>query len=284
MEQALAESIAPRRFNLLLLGTFALVALVLAVIGVYGVVAYAVAERTQEIGIRLALGAERARVVRMIVTQGMSSVVVGIVAGAGRRDRGDAIDRRACCTASSAHDAPTFVVATVVLAASRSWRARRRRSKRRLSIRSSRCGQNRTASEICYILSDSGRSGGTGRRAGLKIPYRQRCVGSTPSSGTNAFLGKSADPVATHRASVDRIIDAAVVHHLGKPQTSPGLQKNSGSCIGMSGYDPRGVEPNRTRRATKVKLIPTIAIGRSNHRITEVQNVSIDDRKIRLAV
>ena len=70
MEQALAESIAPRRFNLLLLGTFALVALVLAVLGVYGVVAYAVAERTQEIGIRLALGAERARVVRMIVVAG----------------------------------------------------------------------------------------------------------------------------------------------------------------------------------------------------------------------
>ena len=81
MEQALAESIAPRRFNLLLLGTFALVALVLAVLGVYGVVAYAVAERTQEIGIRLALGAERARVVRMIVSQGMLSVVAGIAGG-----------------------------------------------------------------------------------------------------------------------------------------------------------------------------------------------------------
>ena len=85
MEQALAESIAPRRFNLLLLGTFALVALVLAVLGVYGVVAYAVAERTQEIGIRLALGAERARVVRMIVSQGMMSVVAGIVGRIGRR-------------------------------------------------------------------------------------------------------------------------------------------------------------------------------------------------------
>ena len=81
MEEALSESIAPRRFNLLLLGTFALVALVLAVIGVYGVVAYAVAERTQEIGIRLALGAERARVVRMIVSQGMVSIVAGLVIG-----------------------------------------------------------------------------------------------------------------------------------------------------------------------------------------------------------
>jgi putative ABC transport system permease protein len=81
MEQALSESIAPRRFNLLLLGTFALVALVLAAIGVYGVVAYAVAERTQEIGIRLALGAERRRVVGMMVRQGMLSVSAGVIAG-----------------------------------------------------------------------------------------------------------------------------------------------------------------------------------------------------------
>ena len=81
MEQKLAASIAPRRFNLLLLGTFAIVALVLAVLGVYGVVSYAVAERTQEIGIRLALGAQRARVVRMIVAQGMAGVAAGIIAG-----------------------------------------------------------------------------------------------------------------------------------------------------------------------------------------------------------
>ena len=81
MEAALAQSIAPRRFNLLLLGAFAAVALILAVLGVYGVVAYAVAERRLEIGIRLALGAERARVVRMVVAQGMSSVAAGTVVG-----------------------------------------------------------------------------------------------------------------------------------------------------------------------------------------------------------
>ncbi len=81
MEQALAETIAPRRFNLLLLGTFAVVALVLAALGVYGVVAYAVAERAHEIGIRLALGAARGGVVAMIVRQGMISVVAGIAAG-----------------------------------------------------------------------------------------------------------------------------------------------------------------------------------------------------------
>ncbi len=61
--------------------SFAIVALVLAALGVYGVVAYAVAERTQEIGIRLALGAERSSVVRMIVAQGMWSVATGFVVG-----------------------------------------------------------------------------------------------------------------------------------------------------------------------------------------------------------
>lgn len=81
MEQALTESIAPRRFNLLLLATFACAALVLAVLGVYGVVAYAVAERTHEIGVRLALGAERRRVARMMISDGMRSVTGGIVVG-----------------------------------------------------------------------------------------------------------------------------------------------------------------------------------------------------------
>ena len=115
MEQAIAESIAPRRFNLLLLGTFALVALFLAVLGVYGVVSYAVVERTQEIGIRLALGAERTRVVRMIVSQGMWGVVVGIAAGlvgayaATRLIAG-------LLYGVPAHDAPTFAIATLMLA------------------------------------------------------------------------------------------------------------------------------------------------------------------------
>jgi putative ABC transport system permease protein len=114
MEQALAESIAPRRFNLLLLGTFALVACVLAVLGVYGVVAYAVAERRQEIGIRLALGAERARVVRMIVAQGMSSVIAGLVAGV----IGAAAATRVIAGllyGVAAHDLPTFVIVTAGL-------------------------------------------------------------------------------------------------------------------------------------------------------------------------
>jgi putative ABC transport system permease protein len=81
LEEVLSDSIAPRRFNLLLLGTFAIVALVLAALGVYGVVAYAVSERTHEIGIRMALGAKRSNVVRMMVAQGMWSVVAGLAVG-----------------------------------------------------------------------------------------------------------------------------------------------------------------------------------------------------------
>jgi putative ABC transport system permease protein len=81
MEQSLAKSIAPRRFNLLLLLSFAAVALFLATLGIYGVVAYAVAERTNEIGIRMALGAHRVRVVRMIVHDGMTSALAGVAIG-----------------------------------------------------------------------------------------------------------------------------------------------------------------------------------------------------------
>jgi putative ABC transport system permease protein len=115
MEQALSESIAPRRFNLLLLGTFALVALVLAVLGVYSVVAYAVAERTQEIGIRLALGAERARVVGMIVAQGMTGIAIGIVAGVAGAWAATRL-MTSLLYGVQPHDTSTFAVTTVLLA------------------------------------------------------------------------------------------------------------------------------------------------------------------------
>jgi len=81
LEQALADSIAPRRFNLFLLGAFAGTALVLALIGIYGVIAYSVSQRTREIGIRLALGARRGEIVGMVVRQGMVFAVAGIAAG-----------------------------------------------------------------------------------------------------------------------------------------------------------------------------------------------------------
>jgi putative ABC transport system permease protein len=81
MEKALADSIAPRRFNLFLLGTFAAVALLLAMTGIYGVISYSVTQRTQEIGVRVALGAQRNKVVRMVVWQGLGIALAGIAAG-----------------------------------------------------------------------------------------------------------------------------------------------------------------------------------------------------------
>jgi predicted permease len=81
MEEAVAESIAPRKFTFLLLGTFALLAAALAVVGLYAMLAHLVADRTREIGIRAALGADRARVVRFVVKQGAVLVGVGIVTG-----------------------------------------------------------------------------------------------------------------------------------------------------------------------------------------------------------
>uniref|UniRef100_Q01TA0 Permease n=1 Tax=Solibacter usitatus (strain Ellin6076) TaxID=234267 RepID=Q01TA0_SOLUE len=81
LEGALIESIAPRRFNLLLLGSFALTAVMLALIGIYGVMSYAVTQRTQEIGVRMALGARRREIVGMVVRQGMAVALAGISAG-----------------------------------------------------------------------------------------------------------------------------------------------------------------------------------------------------------
>ena len=81
LEQRLADTIAPRRWNLLMLGTFAASALALALIGIYGLMTYSIAQRRQEIGVRRALGAQRVEVVRMVVRQGMSIALAGIGLG-----------------------------------------------------------------------------------------------------------------------------------------------------------------------------------------------------------
>jgi putative ABC transport system permease protein len=81
LDVVLADSIAPRRLTLLLLGTFALSALLLVIVGIYGVVAYAVAQRRQEIGVRIVLGATRRQVVATVVGQGMAITLGGIALG-----------------------------------------------------------------------------------------------------------------------------------------------------------------------------------------------------------
>ena len=81
MSGLVARSIAPRRFNMLLLGAFASIALVLAIVGIYGVIAYSVTQRTHEIGIRIALGARTTDVLRLIVTQGMMLTLLGVGLG-----------------------------------------------------------------------------------------------------------------------------------------------------------------------------------------------------------
>jgi predicted permease len=81
LEEIVHESTATRRFTLLLLGGFAGLALILALVGIYGVMSYSVSRQTAEIGVRMALGADRASVMRLVLVQGLRPVAIGIAAG-----------------------------------------------------------------------------------------------------------------------------------------------------------------------------------------------------------
>jgi predicted permease len=81
LNDTVAASLAMRRLSLELIGLFAVVALVLSMIGIYGVIAYAVSERTQEIGVRLALGADPSRIMHMLMHQGLGMAIGGATFG-----------------------------------------------------------------------------------------------------------------------------------------------------------------------------------------------------------
>jgi putative ABC transport system permease protein len=81
MEHAISESEAPRRFNTALISSFAAIAVLLAVLGIYSVIAFSVAMRVQEMAIRLALGSQRAEIVRLVMTSGAKLALIGCAIG-----------------------------------------------------------------------------------------------------------------------------------------------------------------------------------------------------------
>jgi putative ABC transport system permease protein len=115
MEQIVGDSIASRRLAVVLLGTFAAVAVVLGAIGIYGVISFLVVQRTHEIGVRMALGAQRADVLKLVLLRAIKLVGAGTLIG---------LALALCSTrflASllyrvSAFDAATFIIVTFTLA------------------------------------------------------------------------------------------------------------------------------------------------------------------------
>jgi putative ABC transport system permease protein len=83
MEQRVATAMAPPRFRTTLIALFAAVALILACVGIYGVISYSVTQRTHEIGIRIALGAQRRNVLQLVLGQGALLAVIGVMLGLG---------------------------------------------------------------------------------------------------------------------------------------------------------------------------------------------------------
>jgi putative ABC transport system permease protein len=116
MEQVIAKSVADPRFYTLLLGSFSTLALILAAAGIYSVISYSVTQRTHEIGVRLALGAQSGAILRLVVRQGMSFTLAGLAIGLGgafalTRVLSDFLYQ------VSVTDPPTFALLSVLLAA-----------------------------------------------------------------------------------------------------------------------------------------------------------------------
>jgi putative ABC transport system permease protein len=114
MEDRLGTSVAPRRFSVVALGAFAVGALLLAALGLYGLLAFSVAERRREIALRVALGAERPAILRMVVGHGVKLVALGLTMGA-LASVGVTRVLTSLLYQTDAHDIVTFAVVPVVL-------------------------------------------------------------------------------------------------------------------------------------------------------------------------
>ena len=116
LDSRLEESLRARRFHLVLLMTFSLAALALAAIGVYGVVSHATAERTHEIGVRVALGAQATSIMTTVMRSGLAMVGTGVLLGAiGAAAAGRVLS--AMLFGTTAHDVVTYALVTLVILA-----------------------------------------------------------------------------------------------------------------------------------------------------------------------
>ena len=114
MDELFADSVAQPRFTTLLLAGFACLAMTLALVGVYGVMSYTVSQRTREIGVRMALGADRSDVVWLVVRHGMMLAVAGIAVGLGVAAAGTRL-MAGLLFGVTATDPATFIAAAAAL-------------------------------------------------------------------------------------------------------------------------------------------------------------------------